>query len=64
MNEYTERMSQSFQNELDKIAMYKVAKGGGNWILPAAAGGLLTHMALQAERDRRIGRRYRVQSGG
>lgn len=64
MNDYVERMSQSFSNELEKIAAVKVAKSSSGWMLPMAAGGLLTATALKAEQDRRLGRRLRVQSRG
>lgn len=64
MSNYVERMSQSFASELEKIAAVKVArKGGAGWILPAAAGALLTATAMQAEKDRRMGRRFRAQRG-
>ena len=63
MSNYVERMSQSFASELEKIAAVKVAKKGIGWMLPAAAGAVLTATAMQAEKDRRMGRRFRAQRG-
>lgn len=62
MHEYAEQMSRSFEDELQKIAAIKVAKGGG-LLMPMAAGGLLTAALMRAEQDRRLGRRLRAQSG-
>jgi hypothetical protein len=61
MEEYAKQMSRSFENELQKIAEAKLA---GNWLLPLAAGSVLTAAALRAERDRKLGRRLRIQQGG
>ena len=61
MNEYATQMSQSFENELQKIASSKIANK--SWLLPAVAGSLATGLVVQAEKDRRLGRRVRVQQG-
>ena len=61
MSDYAEKMSRSFETELQKIATAKVA---GSMLLPAAVGGGLTLMALKANKDRRLGRRLRMQSRG
>lgn len=64
MEEYVKQMSRSFEDELQKIAEAKLAsKGGGGWMLPLAAGSVLTAAALRAEQDRRLGRRLRIQQG-
>lgn len=64
-DEYATQMSRSFEDELQKIASRKVANAatqtGKSWLLPAIAGGVLTGTAMRAEKDRRLGRRLRVQ---
>lgn len=67
---YVDVMSQSFQNELEKIASEKRAQGLGEALgkykFPATViGGIAAwETAKKINRDRKMGRQLRVQSRG
>lgn len=70
MSNYLGRMTDSFQDELVKIALKKAAEGapsgggGGSKTLALMGAGALTFEGLRrANKDRRIGRQVRLQQG-
>lgn len=70
---YIQKMTEGFENELKKLAAPAPAGGGLGGILSTlakkevalpVAGMLAYHTLTTANRDRKLGRQMRMQSGG
>jgi hypothetical protein len=63
-HEFINRMSTSFQNELQKIASSQKTSSLKKMLLPAAAGVVAWEGIKRVEKDRKLGRTLRRQQPG